>query len=219
MDHVEESGSEVLESPVVLAHTAQSCGDASAGLRVSAPLVQTLRAELDESRVFEDVPAAYLTDATEVRGLRGAADMVVFPESPDEVARVMQHCYSQGVAMTPRGGGTGYAGGAVPSGGVVISLERLRAVRSLEALLWRAEVEAGLPTADVQRLARENGLYFPPDPGAAEQSQIGGNVATNAGGPHAFKYGVTGAWVTGLEAVVPPGRIARFGGAYREGVK
>ena len=62
----------------------------------------------------------------------------------------------------------------------------------------------GLPTSEVQRLARENGLYFPPDPGAAEQSQLGGNVATNAGGPHAFKYGVTGDWVTGIEAVVPP---------------
>ena len=56
-------------------------------------------------------------------------------------------------------------------------------------------------TADLRRLARENGLFFPPDPGSAEQSQLGGNIATNAGGPHAFKYGVTGAWVTGLEAV------------------
>ena len=59
-------------------------------------------------------------------------------------------------------------------------------------------------TAHVQRLARENGLWFPPDPGAAEQSQIGGNVATNAGGPHAFRHGQTGAWVTGVEAVVAP---------------
>jgi FAD/FMN-containing dehydrogenase len=67
-------------------------------------------------------------------------------------------------------------------------------------------------------MARENGLLFPVDPGAAEQSQIGGNVATNAGGPHAFKYGVTGAWVTGLEAVVPPGEIVRVGGFVRKDV-
>jgi len=73
-------------------------------------------------------------------------------------------------------------------------------------------------TRDVQRLARENGLYFPPDPGAAEQSQIGGNVATNAGGPHALKYGTTGAWVTGVEAVVAPGEVVRMGGPVRKDV-
>jgi FAD/FMN-containing dehydrogenase len=78
------------------------------------------------------------------------------------------------------------------------------------------ELEAGVTTGTVQRLVRENGLYFPPDPGAAEQSQIGGNIATNAGGPHAFKYGVTGAWVTGLEAVVTPGEIVTVGGAIRK---
>lgn len=165
-----------------------------------------------------DIPAAYLSDATEVRGLRGRADAVVFPGSAEEVARVMAWCWERGVPLTPRGGGTGYAGGAVPDGGVVLCLERMRRVRSLEPLLWRAEVEAGVLTSDVHRLARENGLYYPPDPGAAESSQIGGNVATNAGGPHAFKYGVTGAWVTGVEAVVPPGRIVRFGGPVRKDV-
>jgi FAD/FMN-containing dehydrogenase len=67
-------------------------------------------------------------------------------------------------------------------------------------------------TRHVQRLARENGLFFAPDPGAAEQSQIGGNVATNAGGPHALKYGVTGSWVAGLEAVLAPGELVQLGG-------
>jgi FAD/FMN-containing dehydrogenase len=80
------------------------------------------------------------------------------------------------------------------------------------------EVEAGVTTAEVRRRAREVGLRFPPDPGAGEQSQIGGNIATNAGGPHAFKYGVTGAWVTGLEAVVPPGEVVRLGGPVRKDV-
>ena len=70
----------------------------------------------------------------------------------------------------------------------------------------------------LRRRARENGLLFPPDPGAAEQSQLGGNIATNAGGPHAFKYGVTGAWVTGLEAVVAPGELITLGGAIRKDV-
>jgi FAD/FMN-containing dehydrogenase len=73
-------------------------------------------------------------------------------------------------------------------------------------------------TCDVQRLARENGLFFGPDPGAAEQSQIGGNVATNAGGPHALKYGVTGAWVAGVEAVLAPGELVQLGGWARKDV-
>ena len=69
----------------------------------------------------------------------------------------------------------------------------------------------------MQRLARENGLFFAPDPGAAEQSQIGGNVATNAGGPHALKYGVTGAWVAGLEVVLAPGELVQLGGWAAQG--
>ena len=119
----------------------------------------------------------------------------------------------------PRGGGTGFAGGAVPvGGGLVVGLERLSRIRALDPGLWRMHVEAGATTATVRRLARENGLLFPPDPGAAEQSQIGGNIATNAGGPHAFKYGVTGAWVTGLEAVVAPGELITVGGPIRKDV-
>jgi glycolate oxidase subunit GlcD len=163
--------------------------------------------------------AGYESDGTSMRGLRGRADHVVRPESASEAAEVVRACYTHGVPMIPRGGGTGLAGGAVPlNGGVVISLERMTRVRSVEPSLWRMEVEAGLTTRNVQRLARENGLYFPPDPGAAEQSQIGGNIATNAGGPHAMKYGTTGSWVTGLELVIAPGEIIHVGGPIRKEV-
>jgi glycolate oxidase subunit GlcD len=162
--------------------------------------------------------APYLTDATEHRGVKGSADAVVLPASTQEVSSAVAWCYEHGVAIVPRGGGTGFAAGAVPDGGVVVSLERMTRVRAFDPMLWRICVEAGLSTAEVRRLARENGLFFPPDPGAAEQSQIGGNIATNAGGPHAFKYGATGAWVTGLEAVVPPGEIIELGGAIRKDV-
>jgi glycolate oxidase subunit GlcD len=166
-----------------------------------------------------DPTAAYLQDASIASGVRGRADLVVRPGSAEEVAAVVAWCYEHDVAIVPRGGGTGFAGGAVPlGGGVVLSLERLRRVRSFDPLLWRMEVEAGMPTGEVHRLARENGLVFPPDPGASESSQIGGNVATNAGGPHTFKYGVTGAWVTGIEAVVAPGELVRLGGPTRKDV-
>jgi FAD/FMN-containing dehydrogenase len=181
-----------------------------------------LRADLAKIVGSENVLAGdtrrYLYDSTETRALGGRADAVVTPGSTEEVAGVLAWCYAHDVALVPRGGGTGYAGGAVPLGGVVLSLERLNRVRSFAPLLWRMEVEAGVTTAGVRGLARENGLLFPPDPGATEQSQIGGNIATNAGGPHAFKYGVTGAWVTGLEAVIPPGDVVTSGGPLRKDV-
>jgi FAD/FMN-containing dehydrogenase len=152
--------------------------------------------------------------------VRGRAAAVVRPADAEEVRRVVAWCYDRDVPVVPRGGGSGLAGGAVPldERAVVLSLERLTRVRSFEPELWRMHVEAGVLTTHVQRLARENGLWFPPDPGAAEQSQIGGNAATNAGGPHAFRYGQTAAWVTGVEAVVAPGELVSFGGPVRKDV-
>jgi FAD binding domain len=188
-------------------------------LGLSADIQAELGALLGPEAVLSGTPARYLADATESRGLRGAADAVVLPGSTEEVARVLRWCYEREVAVVPRGGGSGFAAGAVPvDGGVVLGLERMTRIREFEPLRWRACVEAGVPTAVVRRLARENGLVFPPDPGAAEQSLIGGNIATNAGGPHAFKYGVTGAWVTGLEAVIPPGDVVTVGGPIRKDV-
>jgi glycolate oxidase subunit GlcD len=177
-----------------------------------------LRSLVGAGGVLPGSTTPYLSDLTEERGLGGHADAVVLPRSADEVAEVVSWCYEAGVPIVPRGGGTGYAGGAVPFGGVVLSLERMAAVRSFEPLVWRIEVEAGLRTADLRRIVRESGLFFAPDPGAAEQSHIGGNIATNAGGPHAFKYGVTGAWVMGLEVVLAPGELVRVGGPVRKDV-
>lgn len=160
-------------------------------------------------------------DASIASSVRARDDaLLVRPGSAEEVAAVVAWCYAHDAPIVPRGGGTGYAGGAVPiePRSVVVSTERLKAVRQFDPLLWRMEVEAGVLTSDVARLARESGLLYPPDPGAAESSAIGGNVATNAGGPHAFKYGVTGAWVTGLEAVVAPGELVRLGGPTRKDV-
>ena len=183
-----------------------------------------LAAELTEllsaGQVAADGPEfkAALQDGTGNRGIKGSAEAVVFPADAEEVAQVLAFCYEQGVPLTTRGGGTGLAGGAVPDGGIVLSLERLNRVRSIDPELWRMEVEAGVRTSTIHRIALENGLLFPPDPGASEQSTIGGNIATNAGGPHAFRYGVTGSWVTGIEAVVPPGEILTAGGPLRKDV-
>jgi FAD/FMN-containing dehydrogenase len=161
-----------------------------------------------------------LADAS---GLRGRAGALVSPGSASEVAAVVAWCYARDVPMIPVGGRSGYSGGIVPrpgvdDGAVAIALDRLDRIRALDPLSWRMHAEAGVTTATVARRARENGLLFPPDPGAAEQSQLGGNLATNAGGPHAFKYGVTGRWVTGIEAVLAPGELVTFGGPTRKDV-
>src|SRR3954467_1904510 len=117
------------------------------------------------------------------RGLQGTADAVVLPSTVEDVAAVMRGCYERDVPLTARGGGTGLAGGAIPvEGGVVIGFERLNKVRQFDPLLWRMHAEAGVTTGDVQRLARESGLRFPPDPGAAEISQIGGHKPGKPGG-------------------------------------
>lgn len=185
-------------------------------------LASELAAIVGAEHVLAPVPLSspYNADTSGAwRGLRGRAEVVVKPGSAEEVAAVMSHVYARGVPLVPRGGGSGVSGGACPAdGGVVCSLERMRSVLELRPELWRMHVQAGLSTAHVHRLALESGVRFPPDPGAAEQSQIGGNVATNAGGPHAFKYGPTGAWVSGLDAVIPPGQLVRLGGASRKDV-
>ena len=152
--------------------------------------------------------------------LVGDARTLVRPGGPQEVAAVVGWCYDHDLPIVPLGGGSGYAGGAAPLDPdvVVLSLERLTAIRSLDPGLWRMEAQAGVTTETVSRRARESGLLFPPDPGAAGQSQLGGTIATNAGGPHAFKYGVTGDWVTGIEAVLAPGELVRVGGPVRKDV-
>src|SRR5436305_334391 len=190
------------------------CGSAWRVMR-NAPvrLVRSVDSQLSSvsSRSAAESPTPALFTSTSTPPKRSAAASTaaaLCSGSPTSAAAVVAWCYDRGVTIVPRGGGTGYAGGSVPiEGGVVVSLERLDRVRRFDPLLWRIQVEAGVTTARLRRLARESGLYFPPDPGAAEQSQVGGHIATNARGPAAFKYGVAGAWVTGLAGVVAPGGL------------
>ncbi len=161
-----------------------------------------------------------LQDATEARGVRGAALAAVFPGSADEVAAVVRWADRQRVPVVPRGGGTGYSGGAVPdAGSLVLATERLDGPPEIVPEAWRGTFPAGLTTHDVQRRCLEAGLFFAPNPGSAEACRIGGNVATNAGGPRSFRYGSTRAWVSGLDVVLPDGQPARLGGDARKSVE
>ena len=144
------------------------------------PLLSELRAALPGVSIVAP-ERRHLEDATRVRGLHGRADAVALPRDVSDVAAAVSWCYDHDVAIIPRGGGTGYAGGAVPiDGGVVLCLDRLRTIRSFDPELWRMHVESGLRTSEVHRLARENGLMFAPDPGAMEDSQIGGKPTQGA---------------------------------------
>ena len=158
----------------------------------------------DESR------EAYGTDAL---GQGHPADLVVLPASTAEVSAVAQLCNRDRIPLTPRGGGTGYTGGAVPSaGGVVLSMERLDRILEIDEPNLLAVVEPNVVTADLQEAVERVGLFYPPDPASLHQSVIGGNVAECAGGPRAFKYGTTKRYVLGLEAVLATGEVITTGG-------
>jgi glycolate oxidase subunit GlcD len=144
---------------------------------------------------------------------------VVLPTRTEQVQEIVRVCANHGVAMVPRGAGTGTVGGAVPiSPAVVIDLSRLNRLRALDRDNLLADVEAGMVTADFQRAVEEHGLFYPPDPASRETCTLGGNAATNAGGLRAVKYGVTSDWVAGLEVVLADGALIHTGVRTRKGV-
>lgn len=153
---------------------------------------------------------AYGTDGTRHTA---AADLVVLPGNAQEIAAIARLCTEHRVPLVPRGAGTGYSGGAVPThGGLVLSLERLNRIIEIDEADLVAVVEPCVVTGDLQEAVERVGLFYPPDPASLAQSSIGGNIAENAGGPRAFKYGTTKSYVLGLEAVLPTGEIIRTGG-------
>jgi glycolate dehydrogenase FAD-linked subunit len=179
---------------------------------LTADLVSQFEAILGPSHVKTDADArqAYGTDALK-RGR--AADVVLFPVSTAEVAEIVRTCAANRVPIVPRGGGTGYTGGSVPTqGGVVLSLERMNRILEIDEANLVAVVEPNVITGDLQDAVEKVGLFYPPDPASLRQSVIGGNVAECAGGPRAFKYGTTKQYVLGLEAVLPTGEVVETGG-------
>ena len=141
-------------------------------------------------------------------------EVVVRPEDAASVARIMKLASDKLIPVTPRGGGTGISGGAVPIyGGIVLSLERMNRILEIDRDNFVATVEAGVILSNLYQAVEEQGLYYPLYPGETSSS-IGGNVATNAGGMRAVKYGVTRHFVLGLEAVLPNGDVLETGGKF-----
>ena len=142
-----------------------------------------------------------------------APEVVVFAEETADVAAVMRFASEHQIPVTPRGSGYGYVGGCVPvKCGIVLSLARMNRILEVHFADGIARVQPGVITGELQSTVRGVGLYYPPDPASLKECSIGGNIATNAGGPRCLKYGVTRSYVLGLEVVLPSGEIVRCGG-------
>ncbi|MCP3161627.1 FAD-binding oxidoreductase [Myxococcus qinghaiensis] len=146
-------------------------------------------------------------------------DVVVFPESTAQVSAIFKACVAHGVPFTPCGARSGKSGGSLPlNGGVAVSLERMNRIHSISAEDLTAVVGPGVVTGDLMKAVEAQGLFYPPDPNSWEFCTLGGNVAENAGGPRALKYGVTRDYVIGLEWVLPDGEVLRVGRRTIKGV-
>jgi glycolate oxidase len=140
-------------------------------------------------------------------------DAVALPRSARSVATILRFANARRIPVTPRGAGHGYVGGCVPvRGGIVLSLARMNRIKEINPRDFVAVVQPGVVTAHLQTAVEKRGLFYPPDPASRDESCIGGNIITNAGGPRCLKYGVTRDYVLGLEVVLADGTIVRLGG-------
>ena len=144
-------------------------------------------------------------------------ELVIKPETKEQISEIVKLCNEENIPITPRGAGSGLAGANIPIyGGIVISLERLNKIIEIDTKNLVAVVEPGVVTNDLCRIVSEKGLYYAGYPMSVETSFIGGNVATNAGGSKVIKYGNTGHHILGLEVVMPDGEIIEYGGKRRK---
>ncbi len=140
-------------------------------------------------------------------------DAVVFAESADQVSALLRFATERKIPVTPRGSGVGYVGGCVPlQGGIALSVARMNRILEINVADGVAVVQPGVITGELQRKVAELGWFYPPDPASLNECSLGGNIATNAGGPRCLKYGVTRHYVLGLQAVLMDGTMLRAGG-------
>ncbi len=164
-------------------------------------------------------PEDLLCYGFDASGLEASPSAVVWPEQTEDVVKIMKYAYENGVPVVPRGAGTGMTGGAVPvSGAIMLSLEKMNSILDVDSENLSVLCEPGIINGRLQRDLERTGLFYPPDPASMNFCTIGGNVAENAGGPRAIKYGVTRDYVMEIEAVLPDGRILTTGVKTPKGV-
>jgi glycolate oxidase subunit GlcD len=169
--------------------------------------IDELAGELDFLYTDEHIRIAYGYDAT---GLRGACGGVAFPDDAGELGQVVSECAERGIPIFVRGAGTGFSGGAIPlRGGLVISTERLNRILRFDAESEEVEVECGVVNQELQDHLEPLGYFYPPDPASLKSSTLGGNISENAGGPRAYRYGVSRRYVRSLTWMTASGRWLR----------
>src|ERR1043166_1787227 len=179
---------------------------------MSIGLANELRDLLGNDAVVDD-PDTLATHGGDKWFAAHQPEVVLFARSTDDVSKVLRFASRQKIPVTARGGGFGYVGGCVPvRGGIALSLIRMNRIKEINFADAVAIVEPGVFTADLKARARAQKLFYPPDPASMKDCTIGGNVATNAGGPRCLKYGVTRNYVIGLEVVPSNGDRPRPGG-------
>ncbi len=183
---------------------------------VTPEIVEELKKIVGEKYVIfgdEEKLQAYSHDEVADEHYAHMPDAAVRPRTADEIAAVMQLANREMISVTPRGAGSGLSGGAVPvAGGIVLLTDRMNKVIEIDLANMMITVEPGVVTNEINDLIRDDGLFYAGYPMSLETCFIGGNVAENAGGGKAVKYGVTGRYVTGLEVVTPTGEIVQLGG-------
>ena len=178
---------------------------------LSASLMPLLElVEPHQVRMDADSLQTYGSDWTE--DLCFPPDLVLLPETTEQVSRIWTDCNQHAISVTPAGGRTGLSGGMLPvRGGVLVSLERMNRILEVDARNLQMVVEPGVIVQHIHEAAETVGLLYPPDPSSRGSCLIGGNVAENAGGIRAVKYGITQEYVLGLEAVLPSGEVIHTG--------
>ena len=176
-------------------------------------LGRSLAAIVGERHVLERPSELLVYTSDGLPGYRKHPSLAVFPGSRDEVVDVVRLLAREEVAYVPRGAGTGLSGGALADGVVLLGLNRLTRVLSVDPENRLAVVEPGVVNVHLTRAATPHGLHYAPDPSSQAACTIGGNVAENAGGPHCLKYGVTLNHVVALTVVLPDGDVVSLGSA------
>ena len=178
--------------------------------QLTSEIIDQIRGVSGHVFLGEDINPDYAKDEMPIYGTR-MPDLAVQPRSTEEVAAVMKICYENCIPVTPRGAGTGLAGGAVPlCGGVLMDLSKMNRIKGYDLENFVVEIEAGVLLNDLAADCKKRGMLYPPDPGE-KFACVGGNVATNAGGMRAVKYGTTRDYVRAMTVVLPTGEITRLG--------
>jgi glycolate oxidase len=176
--------------------------------KITAALLAQFEAIVGSSNIFTDKEHVEKYGKDETENLIYLPEVIVTPNTPEQISALLKICNEYLIPVTPRGAGTGLTGGALPHlGGLVISMEKFNRILEIDERNLQVTTEPGVITEVLQNEVKEKGLFYPPDPASKGSCFIGGNISENSGGPKAVKYGVVKDYVLNLEVVLPNGEI------------